>query len=104
MISNYSCKKCNNFNSKNLNDLKKHLLKKKTCPKTNQSFIFSEDQLLAISILPNNTSSSINIKDTEHLKDSNIMNKNKFELFELFKSIEKKKKLYVVIFATMNLN
>jgi hypothetical protein len=91
MISNYSCKKCYNFSSNNLNDLKKHLLKKKTCPKTNKSFIFSEDQLLAISILPNNTSSSISIKDTEHLKDSNIMNKNKFELFELFKSIEKKK-------------
>ena len=89
MSINYSCKKCCNFNSKNMNDLKKHILKKNPCKKTNDSHLLSDDQILAISVLPNNELNGITIEETLHLKNSNIMNKNKEELFNIFKSIEK---------------
>jgi hypothetical protein len=87
MSGNYLCKKCEVFNSKNFGDLKKHMLKKKPCQKKNDSYLLSDDQILAISVLPNNT---IIVEETLHLKNSNIMNKNKEELFNIFKSIEKK--------------
>ena len=86
---NYSCKKCENFNSKNFGDLKKHIFKKYPCKKTNNSYLLSDDQILAISILPNNEFNSITIKETLHLKNSNIITKNKEDLFNIFKSIEK---------------
>lgn len=89
MSINYSCKKCCNFNSKNMNDLKKHILKKNSCKKTNDSHLLSDDQILAMSVLPNNEFNGITIEETLHLKNSNIMNKNKEELFNIFKSIEK---------------
>ena len=89
MFINYSCKKCNNFYTKNLKDLKKHLTKRQLCPKTNESFLFSDDQLLATSILPNDNIYNIKIEETYHLKNSNVINKNKEELFLIFKSIEK---------------
>ena len=92
MLINYSCKKCNNFNTKNLKDLKLHLLKKRICPKTNDSFLLSDDQILSISLLPDNTIYSIKIEEIDHLKNSSIINKNKEELFTIFKSIERLKK------------
>lgn len=92
MLISYSCKKCNNFNTKNLKDLKKHLLKKKYCPKTNDSFLLSDDQILATTILPDNDIYCIKIEDTVHLKNSSIIHKNKEKLFEIFKSVEKLKK------------
>jgi hypothetical protein len=42
-----------------------------------------------MSVLPNNELNGITIEETLHLKNSNIMNKNKEELFNIFKSIEK---------------
>jgi thiol-disulfide isomerase/thioredoxin len=68
-------------------------LKKYPCKKTNDSYLLSDDQILAISVLPNNEFNGIKIEETSHLKNSNIMTKNKNELFNIFKSIEKTNQL-----------
>jgi len=93
MSTNYLCQKCAKFNTNNFTDLKKHLCKKKSCLKTNEAFLLSEDQLLVLSLIPNNEPGRIKIEDTTHLKNSNFLNKNKEELFKISKGIEKSNKM-----------
>jgi hypothetical protein len=89
MTTEYLCKRCGIFKTKHFNDLKKHIDRKNSCKKTNEVMFLSDDQLLAMSLLPNNVLLCILEKDTHHLKNSNILTKNKKKIFEEFNSIEK---------------
>lgn len=89
MSTEYLCKRCGIFKTKHFNDLKKHVDRKNSCKKTNEVMFLSDDQLLAMSLLPNNVLLCVLEKDTQHLKNSNILTKNKKKIFEEFNSIEK---------------
>jgi len=93
MSTNYLCQKCAKFNTNNFTDLKKHLCKKKSCLKTNEAYLLSDDQLLVLSLIPNNEPGRVKIEDTTHLKNSNFLNKNKEELFKISKCMEKSNKM-----------
>ena len=90
MISRYLCKKCM-FNGNNFNDIKRHLNKKNQCKKNINSFNYSDDQLLIISLLPQQNN-DIEIKEKlNYLKNSDIICKNKSKLFSDISFIEKNK-------------
>jgi hypothetical protein len=86
MTNNYLCKKCL-FKTNHFNDLRRHLNKKKPCEKRLESYNYSDDQLIILSLIPCNES---NI-DIDHLKNSNIIFKNKDKLFSAIDFIEKNK-------------
>ena len=86
MTSNYLCKKCL-FKTNHFNDLRRHLNKKKPCEKRLESYNYSDDQLIILSLLPCNEN-NINV---DHLKNSNIIFKNKDKLFSTIDFIEKNK-------------
>ena len=90
MSEKYVCKKCM-FSCCNFNDIKRHINKKKPCQKIMDSFNYSDDQLLILTLL-----SKINITDKieeelNYLKKSDIITKNKDKLFNDIYMIEKKK-------------
>ena len=85
MTSNYTCKKCLH-KTNNYNDLKRHLTKKNQCIKNLDTFSYSDDQLIILSLLPNCSE-----KDVEHLQKSNIIYKNKDRLFQEINYIDKNK-------------
>jgi hypothetical protein len=89
MSTFYLCKKCD-FKSSNFNDIKRHINKKKICLKKNiESFNYSDDQLLILSLLPYyNDKQYINNIDIEYLKNSNILSNNKKDLLKIFEDIE----------------
>lgn len=92
MSTSFICKRCN-FNCYNYNDIKRHINKKKICQKKNlDSFNYSEDQLLILSMIPYyNDKHNIENIEIEYLKNSNKMNNKKKELFEILDEIDKKK-------------
>ena len=85
----YSCIKCN-YKSNNYSDIKRHVIKKKTCLKNLESFKYSDDQILVLTLLSNNDKNNIE-NEIEHLKKSSSMNKSKTELIKIMDTIEKKK-------------
>ena len=85
----YSCIKCN-YKSDHYNDIKRHVNKKKTCLKNLESFKYSDDQILVLTLLSNNDKNNIE-SEIEHLKNSNSMNKSKTDLIKSINNIEKKK-------------
>jgi hypothetical protein len=65
------------------------------CQKAPEYCFLSDDQLLVISLLPNNDFSNKLIEKTIHLKNSTIITKNVEKLFKILNSIEKvKNKVY----------
>lgn len=92
MNLSYKCKKCI-FSTSQFCNIVTHLNKKKQCEKDFNVIEYSDDQLLILSILPyfNNIQA---VKDIEigHLNNnSNIINKNKTELFDYIKKINVEK-------------
>lgn len=91
MTTSYNCKKCF-FKTTHYNDLFRHLNRKKKCFKNLDSFNYSNDQLLVLTLLPYNDGvHTINEKDIDYLKESNILSENSKELFEILNNIEKNK-------------
>lgn len=90
-MSIYLCKRCELLNTKHFNDLKKHLNRKFPCKKNHNSMMYSNDQIIALSLIPSNTQPYINLDEIEHLKDTELLELNKNELFEELENIDKDK-------------
>lgn len=92
MSTSYLCKKCN-FRCINYIDIKRHINKKKICKKKNlESFSYSDDQLLILTLINyNNDIHTINMKEVDYLKESNKIYKNKEELFCILDEIDRNK-------------
>jgi len=85
---NYICKKCS-YKTKLFSDIVRHINRKKTCCKTIDSFYYSEEDLIKLSLIQyNNDNQNIDTSLLQN-KNKNIIKKEK--LFELLKSIEKNK-------------
>jgi hypothetical protein len=87
----YKCYSCN-YNTHFYKDLKKHLNRKNSCIKKNNStcFIHSSDKLLILSMLPyQDNKHIISLDELDYLNDSNIVSNNKKELFDIIDNIEK---------------
>ena len=90
MSINYKCNRCCKFETCFFNDMKKHYTRKYLCSSAQSSILYSCDQLLCLSLIPyNDNIHKIELSEVEHLKKSNILDKNKTELFEELKIIEK---------------
>jgi len=88
----YKCKRCGKNETDHFPNIKKHLNKKYACNKKKDVIFYSDDQLLVCSLIPYyNNIQSINMDDIEHLKHSNIVDRNKKELFNELENIEKNK-------------
>jgi hypothetical protein len=75
-----------------LKDLCKHLLKKNKCCKNTESYNYSDDQILVLSLLPyNNNIHTLNYKDIEYLSKSDILYNNLEEFIINIDNINKNK-------------
>ena len=91
MNRNYSCKICDEYCSNHVSQISKHLLKKKQCMSSIKSFNYSNDQLIILSLIPNKDIDNINIKINNIDKNNNIISKNKLELLDNIKLIDRQK-------------
>ena len=88
----YLCYRCCKMDTLKYCNIKKHLLRKNLCKKKSDVILLSDDQLLVISILPyNNEEASQELKNLNHLSNSNLISKNKIDLFNEIDLIEKNK-------------
>jgi hypothetical protein len=93
MSLKYICKRCNDKTTTHINDLKKHLIKKKKCPIDKNTFLkYSNDQILVLSLIPyENEKQCIDESEIEHLKKSDKISKNMNQLFDDLCIIQKDK-------------
>jgi hypothetical protein len=92
MSLSYICKKCN-FNTDNLSDLKRHINKKNPCGKSLEAMVYSDDQILVLTLLPYvNEIHILNEINLDHLNDSNLLYKNKKRVINILDDIDKNKK------------
>ena len=90
MSINYKCRRCCKFETSHFNDIKKHYIRKYPCNRSPTSLLYSDDQILCLSLISyHDNIHNIDISEIEHLNKSNIINKNKHELLEELKNIEK---------------
>ena len=88
----YLCMRCNNYETRIFNDIKKHCLKIKSCSKRSDIILLSDDQLIVLTLIPYyNNKHLINIHETEHLSESNIISEHKQELYYELNDIFKNK-------------
>lgn len=91
MSTKYICKRCN-YKCSIQTDIIKHMKKKNICPKSLESYTFSEDQISVLSLLPYiNNVNIANDNEIEYLKNSNLVTNNINELIEFIESIHKNK-------------
>ena len=92
MSLNYICKRCS-YSTSHLNDLKRHITKKKKCILNKDVFIkYSNDQILVFSLIPyENNVQNMDESEIEHLKSSDKITKNINELLEYLDQIHKEK-------------
>ena len=89
MSSSYECKKCT-YKTERYCNIYKHLIKKKQCKKNIESFNYSDDQVLILSLLPIENN-DFNEKKLEYLKNSDIIYKNKDKLLSMIEYVDKNK-------------
>ena len=89
MSTIYKCHRCDLFDTTRFSNMKKHFNRKSYCKKNSKYMFLSDDQIISLSLIPYNH--NITEKDTDHLKDSNIIDKNKNKLFDDLSFIEKNK-------------
>jgi len=87
---NYKCIKCNKFESSLFDDIRRHYCRKNPCKSSLSSIFYSDDQLICLSLIPYYYDTlNVEIHEINYLKKSNIIYKNKMELFEELRYIEK---------------
>jgi hypothetical protein len=96
MDTNFICKRCH-YETYAFKDLVRHCKKKNKCSKNLESYNYSDDQLLVMSLMPyHNNIHSIKNTEIEHLRSSNILynNLNNYlnTINKLYKSKNKDKK------------
>jgi hypothetical protein len=79
-MKKYTCYNCNNFSSIYAKDIKRHFNLKNRCKKVEDSFIYSNDQILLLSLFPDNM---INSEELKKISNSNILFENKNEIFDI---------------------
>ena len=84
----YKCYKCENISSIYVKDIIRHWNCKKKCEKTENSLLYSEDQIIILSLFPENF---INNKDIEKFEKSCVLYDNKDKVFDLIIGINVKK-------------
>jgi hypothetical protein len=91
MSITYQCKRCNYITNRYSN-IVKHLNIKKQCNRTLESYNYSNDQLLILSLLPY-IENNLSIKENEidYLKNSNEITKCKDKLLLFLDNIDKQK-------------
>jgi hypothetical protein len=88
MIS-YRCERCF-YKSDKYPSIIKHILIKKQCSKQIESYKYSDDQLLILSLLPHyDNKSSVNEDDLNKYEKTDVLFKNKLELINIVKNINK---------------
>ncbi len=86
----YVCIRCNKYETKIFCDIKRHCLRHTPCKKRNDVMLISEDQQLIMTLMPYyNNSHSIEYNDLDHLSNSNIISKNRVQLFNELDNIIK---------------
>ena len=90
MTSRYLCKKCM-FDTNKFSGIQRHLNKKNSCKKNLEAFNYSDDQLLILSLLHQSDDFEKIKEEISHLKNSNIIHKNKDKLFKDINYIDKNK-------------
>jgi hypothetical protein len=91
MSIKYKCHRCDVFDTKHYSDIKKHFNRKHPCKKIDKYMFLSDDQALILSLMQYyDNIHVISMNDIEHLS-SNIMDKNKNELFKELDNSEKNK-------------
>ncbi len=86
----YNCIRCNRYETTIFTDMKKHCTRKRPCIKRNDVILMSEDQILVMTLIPYiDNIHQVSIDELNHLSKSNIMLKNKLELFEYLEYIKK---------------
>ncbi len=91
-ITKYICYRCNQHKTNKFNDMQKHICKKYSCIRNMNTICMSDDQLLLLSLIPyHDDKHDITMSELEHLSKSDIINKNRDELFNEILNIEKNK-------------
>ena len=86
---NYSCKICNNYFTDHISQISKHLLKQKQCIKSINSYDYSNDQLIIMSLIPDKKIDNLKINQIN--KNNDVITNNKSELFDIIRHIDKQK-------------
>ena len=90
LSTKYICYSCNKYETNRFSDIKRHLCRKNTCHIRNEIILMSEDIIFVMSLMPYyNNMHSIELNNLEHLSESDILNKNKEEIFNEIINIEK---------------
>jgi hypothetical protein len=91
MSITYQCKRCN-YKTNRYSNLIKHINIKKQCAKKLESYNYSNDQILILTLLPYvENNHLIKESDINYLKDSNEITKYKDELLSIIDNIDKQK-------------
>jgi len=91
MSSLYFCKRCD-YSSHVYKDMTRHFLRQKKCKKNLESYNYSDDQILILSLLPHiNNINIVQDFEIEHLKKSNLLCNNINELINIINDIDKNK-------------
>ena len=91
MNRNYSCKICDEYCSNHVSQISKHLLKKKKCMSSIKSFNYSNDQLIILSLIPDKEIDNLKNKINQIDKNFDSLSKNKSEILDNIKLIDKYK-------------
>ena len=83
-MNKYKCYNCENFYSINIKDIIRHCRLKKKCERTENSLLYSTDQVLLLTLFINN---SFNKQDIEKFKNSCILYDNREKIFDLVNKI-----------------
>jgi len=105
MHTKYICKRCF-FETHMLKDLFRHYRKKFKCSRNPKSYDYSEDQLLVMSFIPHCDDKHIDLKEIQHLSNSNILSNNMNDFLDnidnVYKNKSKKCKYCFMQFEKMN--
>jgi len=91
MNTTYKCKRCN-YETNTFKDLVRHHNKQKKCYKNLESYNYSDDQLIVMSLIPyHNNVHEIKNYNIDHLKDSKILYDNLDNYLDTVYSVFKNK-------------
>ena len=82
---------CDEYSTDRIFELTRHLLRKKQCMKSIKSFDYSNDQLIILSLIPNKEIDNLKTEINHIDKNNNLITKNKLELLDIIKLIDKQK-------------
>ena len=90
MNFNYSCKICDDYFTKNVSEITRHLSRQKQCMRSINSFNYSNDQLIILTLI-SNKDNNLKTKINKIDKNNDLIYKNKIEILDNIKLIDKQK-------------